>query len=727
VKTLALLGNPNVGKTAVFNALTGLSQSTGNYPGVTIDRKSGHALIAGESVEIVDLPGTYSLAARSPDEQIVADVLLGQQAGQNPIDGMIIVVDASNIERNLFLVSQLIEMGKPAVIALNMMDIAARRGIAIDADKLATKLGIPVAPICAHRKKGVPALKEKIGGLIRGKCAAPSPQWSFPEQHQESVTALVADLAGYSKEIGHTIVPQEAFRILVDYDGYAERRVTRSLGNGFSDRLNEFRRRAQINRAPLAVQEANIRYKWVREVLDQCVKRPVVRPRTRSEAIDDVLSHRVFGAVIFAAIMLLIFQAIFSWSAPIMDLVDTTVSGVGDYVGGLMAHGMLRSLVVDGVVAGVGSVLVFLPQILLLSLFIAILEDTGYMARAAFLMDKSFSWCGLSGHSFIPLMTSFACAIPGVLATRTIENKRNRFATILIAPLMSCSARLPVYVLMITAFVPKNPVFGGIVNSQGLVLFLMYCIGIVVSVPIAYLVKRFVFQGERPPFILEMPSYKVPQIGTVIRKVTREGKEFILRAGTLILAVTVVIWALAYFPHSKRIADEFNAKRDVARASTSAAAELDPVLAQIDNDESAAYMRNSFLGRAGQLVEPVFRPMGWDWRIATAAIASFPAREIIVGTLGTLFNMGSDTDENSPGLVETLQGATWPDGRPLFTLPVALSVMVFFALCCQCGATLIVIKRETKQWRWPVITFVYMTVLAYVAAVITYQSSALFS
>ena len=422
--------------------------------------------------------------------------------------------------------------------------------------------------------------------------------------------------------------------------------------------------------------------------------------------------------------MLIVFQSIYSWAGPVMDLVDGSIGAVGDFVGGMLPDGVLQSLVVDGMVAGVGSVLIFLPQILLLSLFISLLEDCGYMARAAFLMDKLLGWCGLSGQSFIPMLSSFACAIPGVMATRTIYDRRDRFTTILVAPLMSCSARLPVYIIMIGAFVPQTKVFGGLLTLPAVTLFIMYGLGVAVAVPVAWVLKKTIFRGEKPPLILEMPSYKMPQAKTVIRKVYREGKDFVSRAGTLIFAVTVVVWALAYFPRSETITESFDAQRAEVEAAGLSDEEAETQIAALDNLQEGEYLRHSFLGQAGHIIEPVFLPMGWDWRIATATIASFPAREIIVATLGTLFNMGADEDEESEGLIATLRGATWPDGRPLFTIPVALSVMVFFALCAQCGATLITIKRETGQWRWPVLAFTYMTVLAYVGAVVTYQVAA---
>lgn len=719
--TLALVGNPNVGKTAVFNALTGMSQTTGNYAGVTVSRTHGTIHLGEIKIDLADLPGAYSLAARSPDEIIVADVLLNQRKDEAPVDAILVVVDASNLERNLYFLSQLIELKKPFVVALNMMDIAKRRGIEIDFEALSKALGAPVVPVCAHKKQGIDELRKAILALYHGDVNVPTAACDFPESQTTAVSNLAKTLLQHEATLGRKVPVPEVSRILIDQGGYAEKRLVRALGAGFKETLDRYRDAALANGSNLAAQEAKARYNWVKNILAQSVQRPTERRHSRSERIDNVLTHKVAGTLFFLGIMMVVFQSIYSWSGPVMDLVDGTIAGLGEWIGGMLPEGMLQSMVTDGIVAGVGSVLVFLPQILLLSLFVAVLEDCGYMARAAFLMDKLLGWCGLSGQSFIPMLSSFACAIPGIMATRTIHDRRDRFTTILVAPLMSCSARLPVYVIMIGAFVPDTPILGGIFTLPALTLLLMYGLGVAVAVPVAWLLKKTIFKGEKPPFILEMPSYKVPQPNVVARKVYREGKEFVARAGTLIFAVTIIVWALAYFPHSDSIGASFDEQRATIEASGLTGDALDAELAHLGDLRAGAYLKDSYLGRAGHWVEPIFRPIGWDWRIATATIASFPAREIIVATLGTLFNLGADESEESEGLIATLQGATWPDGSPLFTVAVALSVMVFFALCAQCAATLITIKRETGQWRWPVLTFVYMTVLAYVGAFITFH------
>ena len=416
------------------------------------------------------------------------------------------------------------------------------------------------------------------------------------------------------------------------------------------------------------------------------------------------------------------FQAVYSWAGPFMDVIDTAFGWLGASVGELLPAGAFQSMLTDGIVAGVGAVLIFLPQILILFLFIAILEDCGYMARVAFLLDRWMGWVGLSGRSFVPLISSFACAIPGILATRTIEDRRSRYATMLIAPLMSCSARLPVYVLLISTFVPAQALLGGWLGLQGLVMLSLYALGVIVALVVAFILNRTILTGRAPSFLMELPSYKWPSIRTVFFRLYDQGKEFCISAGTIIFATTIIIWALGYYPRSAQIQQSHEQLRQEA-ASMADEETRDARLSEIDRLEAGANLRNSYLGRAGTWIEPVVVPLGWDWRIGTAAIASFPAREVVISTLGTLFNLGADTDETSVSLREKLKSAKTESGRHVFDLPVALSIMVFFALCCQCGATLAVIKRETRAWRWPVFTFVYMTGLAYVAALLTYQVS----
>lgn len=717
-KTVAVIGNPNVGKTTLFNALTGLSHSTGNYPGVTVDRKIGAMRVNDTTINLVDLPGTYSLAARSPDEMIVVDVLLGQQAGEQPIDAILAVVDATNLERNLYLVSQLREFNKPLVIALNMCDLADKRQIQIDTNTLSKELGADVVRICARSRMGIDELRGAIADLAESGHANGVHGPSYPEELTREVTALEAELISRKDKIGRGVPKQEAFRLLLDRDGYIEKRLAR--GYPEVTQLVETHRNRIARNGSLAAIEAKSRYAWIRSIVAAGVRRPATRTRTTSDKIDAVLTHKFGGTVVFVVIMAIVFQAIFSWAGPLMDLIDGSIGGFGDWIGGKLPEGMLQSLVVDGIIGGVGGVLVFLPQIVILMLFISLLEDCGYMARAAFLMDKLLSRCGLSGQSFIPMLSSFACAIPGIMATRTIGNRRDRITTILVAPLMSCSARLPVYTLLISTFIPAKTVLG-FMNLQGVVLFAMYSAGIVVAIPVAWTLKKTLLKGDTPPFLLELPTYKLPQWGVVGRKVYGQGKEFLLRAGTIIFAVAVIVWALAYFPHTDSITQKFDAERAQIEQSGMADAEKEAALQEVDNNEAGEHLRNSYFGRMGTAIEPAVRPLGWDWRIGMAAIASFPAREVVIATLGTIFSLGGDVDEESESLKSVLHTAKRTDGGRLFNIPVALSIMVFFALCCQCAATLAIIRRETRSYAWPAFTFTYMTTIAYVASLLVYQ------
>ncbi len=725
---IAVVGNPNTGKSTLFTALAGVRQRVGNYPGVTVEKKTGHLLHEGQTFELIDLPGTYSLAPRSPDEMVTVDVLLGRgPAGPTP-DAVLSIVDASNLERNLFLTSQVLALGLPTVVALNMIDLARDRQIEIDVPVLAKRLGVAVVPIQANRRDGLEPLKAALAAATR-------------EQAAERANPMPDEFQRHAREVGETLnvlrsQPLPHFlveRLLLDGGGYLEGELLNGeLLNGDSAaataKLHSARDALASDGMPVPAVEAMARYDWVARTLDGIVRRPNIHERTLSDRIDALLTHKFAGTAIFVVVMALLFSSIFIWAAPLMGLVDAAIGGLAEFVESALPEGALRSLVVDGVIGGVGAVLIFLPQILILFFFIALLEDCGYMARAAFLMDRLMAGVGLSGKSFIPLLSSFACAIPGIMATRTIENRRDRLATILIAPLMSCSARLPVYVILIGAFVPAERYLGGIVGLQGLTLLSMYAVGVVVAIGVAWLLKRTILRGETPPFVLELPSYKLPSLRNVLYRMAERGWSFIARAGTVIFAVTIVVWALAYYPRSdEKVADAIAARR-TALANTSSAEDL----AEFDNPEyqerlsASLHQQYSYLGRAGQWIEPAVRPLGWDWRIGAAAIASFPAREVVMGVLGVIYQLGPDVDVGSQSdqsrLGDQLRAARWDDtGQPVYNLPVALSIMVFFALCAQCAATLAVIRRETNSWRWPVFTFVYMTVLAYIGALLTYQ------
>lgn len=723
-KTLALIGNPNTGKTTLFNALTGLSQQVGNYPGVTVERIIGTLHLDDQEIDLLDLPGTYSLAAHSPDQMIAVDVLLGQQEGIAPVDAILAIVDASNLNRNFYLVSQLIETGLPLIIALNMSDIARTRSIDIDATALSARLGIPVIPISARHRQGIAALRQAIAAVFKSeKPALAGTRPLFPDALSQQVEKLAERPIPSSNGLSRNLSPVEALRALIDQDGYVEKRLLETCGDGFVRDLAEMRSAIGVS-APLSALESEVRYTWIEQVLKGCVQQPAQLQSRRSDHLDRLLTHKFFGFLFFIAVTALVFQAIYKWAAPLMDGINHIFGLLGGWIGSVLPPGALQSLLVDGIVAGVGGVLIFLPQIAILFLFISLLEDCGYMARSALLMDRLLTRCGLSGKSFIPLLSSFACAVPAIMATRTIEDRSDRFTTILVAPLMSCSARLPVYVIFIAAFIPDRPLFGTWIGLQGFTLFAMYSIGALVAIPVAWLFKKTLLKSEPPPFLLELPSYKWPNPSTVFLKVYQSSKAFVVRAGSIILATTIFMWALAYFPRSAALLEHYEQQR-VQVINTTPAGAREQALKAVNQAEAAALLQQSFLGQAGHMIEPAVQPLGWDWRIGMATLAAFPAREVIVSVLGTIYSLGSELDETSEDLRYALQKATSEDGSPIFTIPVVLSIMVFFALCAQCMSTLAVIQRETQSWGWAGLTFGYMTLLAYAGAFTTFRVTTL--
>ncbi|MEW4487281.1 ferrous iron transport protein B [Thalassoglobus sp. JC818] len=714
--TVALIGNPNTGKSTLFNSLCGGKARVGNFPGVTVEKKVGKYRFGDRNITLIDLPGTYSLSPRSDDEMVSVDVLLGRKKEVTAPDAVVCIVDASNLERNLYLFSQIRDLNLPTVLVLNMWDVANSRGVQIDVEQLSERLGVPVVTTSAHRREGIEGVTAAVLQAVENP--GTKAVRLFPAEFYDEAQKLDEWLVSNGEPATHLFLRE---RMLLDIRGASEDAASQADQSKLKAYLEEARGRLAASGHRIPAIETKLRYDWIRQQLDGVFTRSETDHRlSASDRIDKILTHKVTGMIVFALIMLLIFQAIYTWSGPFMEMVEGLQNGANEIVGGMMGPGTLRSLLVDGIIAGVGSVIIFLPQIVMLFAFISILEDCGYMARAAFLMDKLMTKVGLSGKSFLPLMSSFACAIPGVMATRVIENRRDRMVTMLIAPLMSCSARLPVYMLMIYTFIPASLLFG-FLSLRGTVLFSMYAIGAVLAIPIAWLFKKTLFKGETPPFVMELPPYKWPSPKIVFDRVYDRSKAFVVRAGTLIFAVTVVVWALGYFPGDHTTQHQLAQQIETLQASPEEnAEEIDKLSAEYD-DVSGALIRESYLGRMGKAIEPVVKPLGWDWRIGIGAVASFPAREVIISTMGTIFSLGGEVDEEDPSLKDALSNATWPDGRPLFTVPVALSIMVFFALCAQCGATLMVIRRETNSWRWPIFTFVYMTGLAYIAALLTYQ------
>jgi ferrous iron transport protein B len=645
---IALVGNPNAGKTTVFNALTGAHQKVGNYPGVTVERVSAFLDLDGKSVEFVDVPGVYSLDPVSEDERIATEVIRGTSRRERPVDLFVIVIDATNLERNLFLLSHVRDLGRPMIAALTMTDMPMPQGATVDVSVLESALGMRVVPVVGHKGHGVDELKE----------------------------AVAQALAGSSRP-------------------------------AFEDRSAAYRCPKCASSFPCA-NDVAARYSWAAGVC-----RAVLKPEggedkpALTDKIDRIVLHKVWGLIVFFGLMYLVFQSIYAFAEPLMNGVSWCFDALGKAVAPHLArHPMMQSMVVDGIIGGVGTVVTFLPQILILFFFVALLEGTGYLARAAFLMDRVLSFCGLNGRAFIPLLSCFACAVPGIMAARVMPDPKSRLATILVSPLMSCSARLPIYLLVIGAFI--EPIYGPV--WAGVALFGMHLVGLAVAIPTVWIINRGLVRTKQLPFLLELPAYQTPKWRDVVLAMYFRGKVFLKSAGTIIFVMSMVVWGLLFFPRSSDADQHY--RQDYSRAYAAAA----------DRPDLDAYLKgrrlgDSYMGTLGKEIEPVFKPAGFDWRLSTSILAAFPAREVVVSSMGIMFDLGGEENGSKGGLRKALERATWPDGRKLMTPWTAVSFMVFFALCCQCMATLAAIRRETNSWKWPVFVFTYMSVLAYLAAV----------
>lgn len=607
---IALVGNPNSGKTALFNALTGSRQKVANYAGVTVERKEGVLTApSGRQMRVLDLPGTYSLRARSPDEAVTRDAVLGKLAGEAAPEALICVADATNLRLVLRLVLELKQVGRPFVLALNMFDIAQRQGLRIDLERLSQELGAPIVTTVATRKRGLPELLEQVEALVGAQRPEAQSVWREPSA-------------------------------------------------------------AEIRAAHAEAQR----------IFKACVK-PPERPDTVTGKIDGVLLHPLAGLVILLTLLFVMFQAVFTWATPVMDGIDGAFAALVAWTNAHLPHGLLTSFIADGLIAGVGSVLVFLPQILILFFFILMLEDSGYMARAAFLMDKIMGGAGLHGRAFIPLLSSFACAIPGIMATRVIDNREDRLTTILVAPLMTCSARIPVYTLIIGAFIPKQTVWG-VLSLQGLVMFGLYAAGILSALLVSFVIRRVFWRGAVEPFMMELPTYRWPEPRNLLTNLWTRVRIFMSRAGRIILPLMVAVWVLSTFPYPPE-------------GATGPAIDY------------------SFAGRIGHFIAPLMAPIGFNWQMTVALIPGFAAREVAVAALGTVYAVGGDADAAATTLGGVL-ATKW-------SLATALSFLAWYVFAPQCAATLGVVKRETNGWLWPSVMFVYMVSLAYLASFVTYH------
>lgn len=681
---IAIIGNPNCGKTTIFNELTGLRQKVGNYPGVTVEKKEGRIPYAdGVEVTLIDLPGTYSLSANSPDEQIVSDILLGKRRDINRPNGIVCVVDASNLERNLYLVSQIIDQRYPLIIALNMIDVAEHAGIGIDVDELSKALGVRVVPTIGSKRIGIDKLRTALRTAFAVSPAAR--QWKLPEavreEHEELVELLVAH-DHFNEEVAF----HEAATLLST--PFQLQKFNGDITQEVLDHVRQDHEKLHslgFDRHSVFVES---RFQWARAVCKKVVS--IGQKRTSyTDKLDAILTHRYWGYVIFATLMVLMFQSIFTWAILPMQLIGKAFDWIGRQIGTLLAPGDLRDLLVFGAVGGVGAVVTFLPQILLLFFFLGILEDTGYMARAAFIMDRVMNKVGLHGKSFIPMLSSFACAIPGIMATRTIENPRDRLVTMLIAPLMSCSARLPVYSLLIAAFIPGTLIFG-FWNLQGIVMISLYLLGLAAALVMAWIFKRTILKGTSAEFIMELPPYRMPSLKSIFIQMWERSVVFLRRAGTIILGVSIILWFLATYP-------------------------------KFENGTPSEKLSHSFIGTAGRVIEPLIKPLGFDWKVGIGILSSVLQREVFVSTISTIYNV-QNTGENTVSLKDQMQKDVDPaSGLPKFTVLTAICVMVYYVLAMQCMSTLALMRRETNGWKWPLFQLGYMTGLAYVATFVVYR------
>ncbi len=710
---VAVLGCPNTGKSTVFNRLTGLRQRTGNYPGVTVERITGLARLGSVEVELVDLPGAYSLAADGPESSIVLDTVLGNIGGLRRPDALLLIADASNLRRSLHLFSQCRELGLAVILALNMQDVARKDGVVIDAKRLARELGAPVTPMTANRGEGLDSLRTDLQTALARPVEVPAPL--MPE-----VRKAAQQLAERHDVAGMAIPVLE--RAIIDQGGEFERRLLTGGGSAAQDALEAAREQARRSSCQdnLQLCEADRRYRQVDRWLTAATVAAPLDAGVREGWLERVVSHPVLGTGLFLAVMSAVFQAVFAWATPLMDAISGLFETTGAYALRQLPPGALASLLVDGLWSGVGAVVVFLPQIVFLFALVLFLEDCGYMARASFLMDRLLRLCGLSGQSFIPLLSGFACAIPAIMSTRMIGDRRARIATIVAIPLMTCSARLPVYALLIAGFVPPAYYLNGWVNLHGLLLLGLYLLGIAGGALAAVLTRRTALRGANASFVMEMPPFRWPNFRVLGLKLLGRAKVFLTRAGTVIAAACMIIWALGYFPRSEAIQQEFAEQRAALSGQFEDIEAMRDELGRLDARERSAQLEHSFLGKTGKFIEPVFRPLGWDWRVSASVVAGFPAREVVIGVMGTVYALDSDADDGT-GLRDRLIESRWPDGRPVFTLAMALGLLVFYAFALQCVSTVAVIGRETNSWRWAAGAWVAMTGFAWLAAMLTYQ------
>jgi ferrous iron transport protein B len=694
--SVALIGNPNVGKTTIFNRLTGLRQKVGNYPGVTVDKRRGPMQIQHGQISIIDLPGTYSIYPNTEDEIIVHRVLNGLDEDNKP-DFVLAIVDMSNMERGLFLVSQVMDLGLPMAIVLNMEDTAEKQGISVKTHQLYKSLGVPIIQCNARNDKSLKGIEE----LITTKT------FSKPQAFLNAEELLPASLSDTISKEFNLKNPYQAFQLIRFQD--SEVLLKKYQKDFIKEKITE----AKFDLEKAQVKETHLRYQAIQRVLEKCIEHTDVKTKRLTQQLDKIFLHKVGGYLVFLGILLLIFQAIFAWSSVPMDLIDGLFASLSAWVAETLPPGVLTDLLAEGIIPGIGGVVIFIPQIALLFGFLAILEDSGYMSRVVFLMDRLMRPFGLNGKSMVPLISSIACAIPGIMAARNIGNWKDRITTIMVAPLMSCSARLPVYVILIALAVPETYV--GPFHLQAVALLGMYLLGIVAVLLVSIVFKLILKSKEKSFLMLEMPLYRMPKVKDVLITMYSKSMTFVMAAGKVILAISVILWVLASYGPSTRM------ESAVANIEIPAADADEETIALYNNQVASVQLENSYIGIAGKFIEPVIRPLGYDWKIGIALITSFAAREVFVSTIATLYSVGSDVEDELTIKEKLDQEVNAQTGEKVFNVATSFSLIVFYAFAMQCMSTLAVVYRETKGWKWPTIQMVYMTVMAYGAAWLVYQ------
>jgi len=693
------VGNPNSGKSSLFNCLTGLNQQVGNFPGVTVDKKTGStSLSASMNAEVIDLPGTYSLYPRREDEWVSYKVLLGQDK-ELKADVVVAVADASNLKRNLLFCTQIIDLKVPVVIALTMMDMAKRKGIKIDIAALERELGVPVIAVNPRKNKGIPQLKKAIEQTAQHLYHSPVRDFIDNKALAEASISAV-------KEQFPQLSDYTAIHYLINHESF-------DLNETMQKTIENIELKNKFNPTKTQAEEILQRYSRIRHIMQQTVSEPdPLKKSLFTEKLDNLLLHRVWGYVILIGVLFLLFQSVF-WLAQFpMDWIELGFAKLSQGLSAALPDNRWTDLLINGVIAGVGGILIFVPQIMILFGLITLLEDTGYMARISFLSDRLMRSVGLNGKSVMPMISGFACAVPAIMSARNIENKKERLLTILITPLMSCSARLPVYTILIGLVIPKTYLLG-FLGVQGLVMMGLYLLGLVMALIVSYVAKWFIKINEKSFFILELPTYRSPRWGNVLPTMISKARIFVMDAGKVIMIISLVLWALCSFGPGNRM-------QQISQRYEQAISLQGADSTQLRKEYQSAKLENSYAGILGKTIEPAITPLGYDWKIGIALITSFAAREVFVGTMATIYSVGDDND-GSLLLKEKMKAAVKPDGKPVFNLASGLSLMIFYVFAMQCMSTLAVVKRETKSWKWPVIQLIYMTGLAYLMSWVVYQ------